>query len=170
MDTKRIQHQKQCGKVWVYAYELKPEHVTIAPYWIEVCDKYGKLIHSYFRFTSQEWALWHREVKRFYQPGWQPKTTNGKTKKNNKKRRQLLKEWNQCCYCLEKLCEEAASLDHILPRSIGGSNRLHNLALSCKRCNTKKGREWRMCHPDCPEHIQQKFLDQLRQYPHRPAQ
>jgi hypothetical protein len=30
-------------------------------------------------------------------------------------------------------------LDHLLPRSWGGSNRASNLAPACKRCNHKKG-------------------------------
>lgn len=32
-----------------------------------------------------------------------------------------------------------ATLEHIFPRSHGGTNALENLALACKRCNTQKG-------------------------------
>ena len=30
-------------------------------------------------------------------------------------------------------------IEHIHPRSLGGSNRISNLCLACKKCNLKKG-------------------------------
>ena len=33
-----------------------------------------------------------------------------------------------------------ASVDHLVPRSQGGDNALHNLALAHKHCNSKRGR------------------------------
>lgn len=55
-----------------------------------------------------------------------------------------------CFYCERELMtvEEAErfprahtvpTLDHLLPRSLGGSNDLSNLVLACPSCNTKKG-------------------------------
>ena len=41
---------------------------------------------------------------------------------------------NQCIYCGAK----AEEIDHIIPRSNGGTNSVYNLVASCKSCNEKK--------------------------------
>ena len=35
-----------------------------------------------------------------------------------------------------------ANVEHIVPRTEGGSNDLHNLGLTHPRCNAEKGRNW----------------------------
>lgn len=56
--------------------------------------------------------------------------------------------WEIRCYLLEKFgrrcvyCERgetAFEIDHVVPRSRGGSDRVSNLVLSCHDCNTAKG-------------------------------
>ncbi len=37
---------------------------------------------------------------------------------------------------------EGATVEHILPRTAGGSNDLHNLGLAHPACNWEKGRNW----------------------------
>src|SRR5260221_2681424 len=49
----------------------------------------------------------------------------------------LEKFGRQCAYCGRT--QTAFELDHIWPRSRGGSDRVSNLALSCHECNTTKG-------------------------------
>ncbi|HLX58979.1 MAG TPA: RNA-guided endonuclease IscB, partial [Ktedonobacteraceae bacterium] len=49
----------------------------------------------------------------------------------------LEKFQHRCVYCGR--ANTAFELDHIRPRSRGGSNRVSNLALSCHHCNTIKG-------------------------------
>lgn len=55
-----------------------------------------------------------------------------------------------CAYCgrylrlpnlLDRLrhCEIDATLDHKTPRSRGGTNHRHNIVLSCRGCNRRKG-------------------------------
>lgn len=48
-----------------------------------------------------------------------------------------------CAYCGVALVEDdpmrGESLDHLVPRSRGGSDDLENLALSCRSCNSQKG-------------------------------
>ncbi|BAU04452.1 MULTISPECIES: RNA-guided endonuclease IscB [Nostocales] len=53
-------------------------------------------------------------------------------------RQYLLEKWGrQCVYCDKE--GVPLQIEHIHPKSKGGSNRVSNLALSCKRCNLKKG-------------------------------
>ncbi|PHJ57611.1 HNH endonuclease [Nostoc linckia z18] len=50
----------------------------------------------------------------------------------------LLEKWNrQCAYCGIK--NIPLQIEHIHPRSKGGSNSITNLTLSCEKCNVKKG-------------------------------
>ncbi len=69
-----------------------------------------------------------------------------------KKIRYLLKRDGPVChYCGTRLATKAdergellenqITLDHIVPRSRGGSNHLENFVLSCPGCNQWKGRE-----------------------------
>lgn len=46
-----------------------------------------------------------------------------------------------CVWCLDSLCHAAAeeiTLDHIIPRSKGGSHDSFNLVTSCRRCNSSR--------------------------------
>lgn len=53
-------------------------------------------------------------------------------------RQYLLEKWNrQCAYCgVENV---PLQVEHIHPRSNGGTNRISNLTLACEKCNTAKG-------------------------------
>lgn len=57
-----------------------------------------------------------------------------------RKWRQSIKEkWNyQCAYCGS---EENLTLDHIIPRSKGGSDKVTNVLCACKECNNLKGHQ-----------------------------
>ena len=74
-------------------------------------------------------------------------TTSSEAKR---KWRQSIKEkWDyQCAYCGS---EENLTLDHITPRSKGGSNRITNVLCACKECNNSKNHqvwyEWYMNQP-----------------------
>lgn len=53
-------------------------------------------------------------------------------------REYLLEKWGrECAYCGEK--NVPLQIEHIVPKSKGGSNRVSNLTLSCECCNQKKG-------------------------------
>jgi 5-methylcytosine-specific restriction endonuclease McrA len=53
-------------------------------------------------------------------------------------REYLLEKWDrQCVYCGIK--NVPLQVEHIRPRSKGGSNSISNLTLSCEKCNLKKG-------------------------------
>jgi predicted restriction endonuclease len=54
-------------------------------------------------------------------------------------RQSIKEEWDyQCAYCGS---EENLTLDHITPRSKGGSDRVTNVLCACKECNKSKGHQ-----------------------------
>jgi len=55
-------------------------------------------------------------------------------------REYLLEKWNRkCAYCSAK--NVPLEVEHIQPRSKGGSDRISNLALACHACNQAKGNQ-----------------------------
>ncbi len=64
-------------------------------------------------------------------------------------REYLLLKWGyRCAYCKKEASRW--EVDHVTPRSRGGSNRVNNLALSCHACNQEKGERTAIeyGHPD----------------------
>jgi hypothetical protein len=50
----------------------------------------------------------------------------------------LLEKWGRkCAYCGAK--GVPLQIEHVIPKSKGGSNRVSNLTLACQRCNQQKG-------------------------------
>lgn len=43
-----------------------------------------------------------------------------------------------CQYCGRKMSAKSLTLDHVIPRSKGGSSKWENLVACCKPCNTRK--------------------------------
>jgi 5-methylcytosine-specific restriction endonuclease McrA len=46
---------------------------------------------------------------------------------------------NTCQYCGSKFPRSELNLDHVIPRSQGGTSTWENVVCSCHRCNRKKG-------------------------------
>jgi 5-methylcytosine-specific restriction endonuclease McrA len=46
---------------------------------------------------------------------------------------------NKCQYCGKRFSTSELSLDHIIPRSMGGSSNWKNVVCACAACNVKKG-------------------------------
>ncbi|MDB9525700.1 HNH endonuclease signature motif containing protein [Oscillatoria sp. CS-180] len=42
------------------------------------------------------------------------------------------------CHSPERLSANRFTVDHVIPRSLGGSDELDNLALACRRCNERR--------------------------------
>lgn len=42
------------------------------------------------------------------------------------------------CHSLERLSANRFTVDHVIPRSLGGSDEINNLALACRRCNERR--------------------------------
>jgi 5-methylcytosine-specific restriction endonuclease McrA len=55
-------------------------------------------------------------------------------------RRNLFARDNYCCqYCGQTKPTSMLSIDHVLPRSMGGKTSWENVVCSCLRCNSRKG-------------------------------
>ena len=56
-------------------------------------------------------------------------------KQSVRKRAKYLCEY---CHSLELLSANRFTIDHLVPRSLGGSDDIDNLALACRRCNERR--------------------------------
>ena len=57
-----------------------------------------------------------------------------------KRRFQVLRKCGfRCVYCELPITEEDFTVDHVIPRTKGGSNDFDNLVAACNSCNAKKG-------------------------------
>ena len=55
-------------------------------------------------------------------------------------REYLLEKWGRkCTYC--QVTDIRLEIDHIIPKSSGGTNAVDNLTICCRRCNEKKGKQ-----------------------------
>lgn len=80
-------------------------------------------------------------------------------------REYLLEKWGrECAYCGKK--DTPLEIEHIKPRSKGGSNRISNLTLACHTCNQKKGNrdvaDFLSGKPDLLKRIQSKAKRPLK--------
>ena len=67
-----------------------------------------------------------------------PKNENGQT--TRKKQKLYQKQGGLCAFCdMPFSYNDPATLDHIIPRSRGGSNTMKNFALVHRSCNLRKG-------------------------------
>ncbi|MDH3583484.1 MAG: HNH endonuclease, partial [Phycisphaerae bacterium] len=49
------------------------------------------------------------------------------------------RDGNRCQYCGDRLPTSELTLDHVVPRRLGGDNSWENLVCACVPCNSKKG-------------------------------
>jgi len=59
--------------------------------------------------------------------------------KRSKKDKLVLEYGSQCFWGERSLPQEKLTLDHLKPKSKGGSNSLENLRLACFNCNNSRG-------------------------------
>ena len=63
----------------------------------------------------------------------------GSVQKNRQKvRKQLWEESSKCFYCKIDLLFKESTLDHKIPISKGGSEKIENFVLACRKCNKEK--------------------------------
>lgn len=51
----------------------------------------------------------------------------------------FLRDQNVCQYCSNRFATPELTLDHVIPKSRGGSNEWENIVACCKPCNHRKG-------------------------------
>lgn len=74
---------------------------------------------------------------RIHFSNWEERTKRPSKPQLSKELKQMVKERDvSCVYCGET--NEPFHIDHIIPRSRGGSDELNNLALACATCNVSK--------------------------------
>ncbi len=62
------------------------------------------------------------------------------TRQKRNKKTQLIGGFGlRCWWCEDCLPSEKLTLDHLIPKSRGGSNSLENLRLACFQCNNSRG-------------------------------
>ena len=84
---------------------------------------------------------------------------------NYEVREYLLEKWGrECTYCGKK--DVPLQIEHIHPKSKGGTNRVSNLCLACEKCNQKKGNklidEFLKKKPDLLRKIKKQAVKPLR--------
>ena len=48
------------------------------------------------------------------------------------------RDGGKCAYCGKPLSREEATIDHIIPKKLGGKTNWENCVISCKKCNSRK--------------------------------
>ncbi|MEH2245410.1 HNH endonuclease [Nostoc sp.] len=62
------------------------------------------------------------------------------TKQKRNKKQQLSDFYgSNCWWCRQNIPQERLTIEHLLPKSHGGSNSFENLRLSCFQCNNTRG-------------------------------
>jgi 5-methylcytosine-specific restriction endonuclease McrA len=62
------------------------------------------------------------------------------SKQKQTKKTHLIDEYGACCWwCGQVLHPKSLTIDHVKPKSRGGSNNLENLRLACFSCNNSRG-------------------------------
>lgn len=59
----------------------------------------------------------------------------------SKRRRQAIyrRDYGRCVWCTSQCAPQHLTLDHIVPRSHGGTHRTSNLVTACLSCNSRRG-------------------------------
>jgi hypothetical protein len=77
-------------------------------------------------------------------------------------RNYLLEKWShRCVYCKKK--NIPLEIEHIIPKSRGGTDRTNNLTISCQPCNLKKSNK---LVSECPPKLQ-KIISKIQQQAHK---
>lgn len=63
-----------------------------------------------------------------------PKSTRAVSRKSI-----ILRDRNTCQYCRTKFEAKELTMDHVIPKSRGGSNSWYNMVACCYSCNNRKG-------------------------------
>lgn len=85
--------------------------------------------------AAEAWSAFQRGSTSWRPANKVERTTKGARKRMAKVRRLIKRDGALCIYCGDALTEEAATIEHVVPLSQGGPDRLINMALACSGCN-----------------------------------
>lgn len=55
-----------------------------------------------------------------------------------------IRDDHRCQYCGDEFDQKSLTMDHVIPKSLGGKTNWQNIAMSCVKCNTVKGHKTTM--------------------------
>ena len=104
-----------------------------------------------------------RPYKKFFEGKSNRQIKNVRFNKRSVNRMRLVvRDGRECAYCGVE--EVPLEVEHIIPKSRGGTGRLQNLALSCKECNLAKGNK--LPHEIEDTHLRESVI-RVRRYANR---
>ncbi|MBI2193384.1 MAG: HNH endonuclease [Planctomycetes bacterium] len=124
---------KQCAEVVSY------ENDVLANYDIQSWVELSKL-KSQFRDSEDDWVKTPSveiRVPRIIRLLVYDKLPERAVKFN--RRNIYARDEGHCQYCGKKFPTSELTLDHVVPRSLGGATTWENIVCACVRCNVKKG-------------------------------
>lgn len=81
---------------------------------------------------------------------------------------ELWRETNErCVYCGKTFTGKARSMEHLIPRSLGGTKSRKNLVAACKPCNWRRGSTWPLLplvHADFKAYMAKRITVALRHF------
>jgi 5-methylcytosine-specific restriction endonuclease McrA len=116
------------------------EDGQFATYDFETWREVSEFRSKYFRQVDDDWvrtANSEIQVPRVIRLLSYEKLPRQTVKFN--RRNIFARDHNQCQYCGKKFSTTELSLDHIVPRSQGGTSTWENIVCACINCNVKKG-------------------------------
>ena len=93
-----------------------------------------------FEPDGHDWIAtvnFHIAVPRIIRLLFYDRLPRGQVKFN--RRNIFARDKNSCQYCGERYATSELSLDHVVPRSMGGHSAWENIVCSCTKCNSRKG-------------------------------
>lgn len=102
------------------------------------CDV--SLFRRNFEPNEHDWVStvnFHIAVPRIVRLLFYDRLPRNKVKFN--RRNIFARDKNHCQYCGEKYPTSELSLDHVIPKSMGGKAVWNNIVCACTRCNARKG-------------------------------
>ncbi len=102
------------------------------------CDV--SLFRRNFEPNAHDWVStvnFHIAVPRIVRLLFYDRLPRNKVKFN--RRNIFARDKNHCQYCGEKYPTSELSLDHVIPKSMGGKAVWNNIVCACTRCNARKG-------------------------------
>lgn len=132
-----------CGLFMVKSSTSKPQGLAAHNACLKVCDECGRLALARNKCPTHYGYLWRSEFRSEH--GYSPRSGGGAWI-DPKRRHAIYARDGWTCYLCDELLSvdtpvfapNALTLDHLHPRSKGGSNDSGNLKTCCRDCNNRK--------------------------------